>query len=237
MYYVTIERVQSVINTSKIMDIEAFGLLSTKTIERLSGIATSVTLKKGETLFWEKEQVDAVYAVIGGKVAILRYSGNGQKRIFFILDSGALINEVVFDNLPVSVVAEAFEATEVLRFPKEELTAIMKDDFQLTTNIMCSMGKKQRRLYRQLKNTVPIKIDKKLAAKLWKLSKDYGVPEGEWQRIDLKITVTSLSHLMGSPRETISRALKTLIEAGIVKWEDKQLLVREEEILDYYRGD
>lgn len=221
----------------KINKIEAFMGLSEETIKQLSEIARPIILKKGETLFWEKEQVDAVYAVTSGKFAILRYSGNGQKRIFFILDSGALINEVVFDDLPVSVVAEAFEASEVIRFSKDEIRTIMRDDFQLTTNIMCSMGKKQRRLYRQLKNSVPIKIDKKLAAKLWKLSKDYGVKEDDWLRIELKITVTSLSHLMGSPRETISRALKTLIEAGIVKWEGKRLLIKEVEILEYYRGE
>jgi len=222
---------------NNIRTIEAFMTLAPDTIEKLAVIATTVTLKKGETLFWEKDQVDAVYAVFSGKVAILRYSGNGQKRIFFILDSGALINEVVFDNLPVSVVAEAFENSEVMRFPKEALMSVMKEDFQLTQNIMCSMGKKQRRLYRQLKNTVPIKIDKKLAAKLWKLAKDYGVKEGDWARIELKITVTSLSHLMGSPRETISRALKTLIEEEIVKWDKKQLLVKEKDILAYYRGE
>lgn len=220
-----------------IKQIEAFATLSEDTISKLADIAMPMSVKKGETLFWEKDQVDAVYAVTSGKFAILRYSGTGQKRIFFILDSGALINEVVFDNLPVSVVAEAFEDSELLSFPKDAITTIMMADFQLTTNIMCSMGKKQRRLYRQLKNTVPIKIDKKLAAKLWKLSKDYGIVDEEWIRIDLKITVTSLSHLMGSPRETISRALKTLIESGVVKWKGKQLMVKEKEILDYYRGE
>lgn len=220
-----------------ILKIEAFTDLADETIKQLADIASAMPLKKAETLFWEKDQVDAIYAVIKGKIAILRYSGNGQKRIFFILDSGALINEVAFDNLPVSVVAEAFEKSEVLRFPKEALAKIMMTDFQLTTNIMCSMGKKQRRLYRQLKNTVPIKIDKKLAAKLWKLSKDYGVNAEGWTRIDLQITVTSLSHLMGSPRETISRALKTLTEEGVVMWKDKRLYVQEEAILSYYRGE
>ncbi len=218
-----------------IRKIEAFEMLSEDTIERISKIADDVDLKKGETLFWEKDQIDAVYAIVEGKAAMLRYSGAGQKRIFFILNEGALINEVAFDNLPVSVVCEAFETAKLLRFPKIEFLEIMREDFDLTYNIMCSMGKKQRRLYRQLKNTVPIKVDKKLAAKLWKLSKDYGVVEDEWIRIDLKMSVTNLSYLMGSSRETISRALKLLLDLCIVKWDKKQLLVKEQDILDYYR--
>lgn len=225
------------IDTCIIRKVQAFSSLSDETISKISKIAVDVTLKKGETLFWEKDQVDAVYALISGKTAMLRYSGSGQKRIFFILNEGALINEVAFDNLPVSVVCEAFENAHLLRMPKLLFLEIMREDFDLTYNVMCSMGKKQRRLYRQLKNTVPIKVDKKLAAKLWKLSKDYGVTNGQWIRIDLKMSVTNLSYLMGSSRETISRALNKLIDLGIVKWDKKQILVKEKEILEYYRSE
>ena len=225
------------IDKSKIKKIKAFSGLSENTISKLAAIAVDVKLKKGETLFWEKDQVDAVYALVSGKTAMLRYSGSGQKRIFFILNEGALINEVAFDNLPVSVVCEAFEKAHLLRLPKSDFLDIMREDFDLTYNIMCSMGKKQRRLYRQLKNTVPIKVDKKLAAKLWKLSKDYGVESGEWTRIDLKMSVTNLSYLMGSSRETISRALNKLIDLGIVKWDKKQMMVKEKEVLEYYRSE
>lgn len=221
---------------NQIDKVEAFHDLAKSTKEKIALVAVEVELKKGETLFWEKDQVDAVYALVDGKAALLRYSGSGQKRIFFILDKGELINEVVFDNLPVSVVCEAFEEAKLLKLPKSDFLEIMKMDFDLTYKIMCSMGKKQRRLYRQLKNTVPIKVDKKLAAKLWKLSKDYGIKEGEWLRIDLNMSVTNLSYLMGSSRETISRALKTLIDHDIVKWDKKQILVREKEVLEYYRS-
>lgn len=225
------------VSRSDVKTIDAFAGLDESTIGKMTGIASIVQLKKGETLFWEKDQIDAVYAVLTGKVALLRFSGSGQKRIFFILSEGSLVNEVVFDNLPVSVVCEAFENAVLLKFPKLEFMEIMKADFALTYSIMCSMGKKQRRLYRQLKNTVPIKVDKKLAAKLWKLSKDYGKREGQWVRIDLKMSVTNLSYLMGSSRETISRALNALIDMGFVKWDNKQLMVLDEEILEYYRGD
>ncbi len=75
---------------------------------------------------------------------MLRYSGSGQKRIFFILNEGALINEVAFDNLPVSVVCEAFEKAHLVQLPKLEFLDIMRDDFDLTYNIMCSMGKKTK---------------------------------------------------------------------------------------------
>ncbi|WP_252187478.1 Crp/Fnr family transcriptional regulator [Anaeromonas gelatinilytica] len=224
------------ISIEQICCIKAFKNLEKDTQQKILSICESHVYKKGQILFLEKDQVNVFYAILSGKVAMSRYSGWGQKRIFFILGVGELINEVVFDDLPVSVVCEVFENATILKFRKKDFLNIMKEDFTLTLNIMNSIGRKQRRLYRQLKNTVPIKMDKKLAAKLWKLSRDYGIQRDEWIQINLKITVTHLSYMLGSSRETISRAMTILIEAGIIKWQGKQLLVREEKLLQYYRN-
>ncbi|GKT16582.1 hypothetical protein ADUPG1_004142, partial [Aduncisulcus paluster] len=43
-----------------IRKIQPFADLSERTVERIAGIASLVELKKGETLFWEKDQVNAV---------------------------------------------------------------------------------------------------------------------------------------------------------------------------------
>lgn len=224
------------LSIEQIASIKAFQNTQIDTQEKIHSIAKVNYYKKGQILFFEKDQVNLFYVILSGKVSMSRYSGWGQKRIFFILGEGELINEVVFDDLPISVVCEIFEDAAILQFRKEDFLDIMKQDFDLTLSIINSIGKKQRRLYRQLKNTVPIKMDKKLAAKLWKLSRDYGIRKDGWIQINLQITVTYLSYMLGSSRETISRAMTTLIEAGIVKWEGKRLFVREEELLVYYRN-
>ena len=41
--------------------------------------------------------------------------------------------------------------------------------------VINSLSMKVRRLYRQIKNATPIKIEKRVAAKLWKLARDYGI--------------------------------------------------------------
>lgn len=215
--------------------IKAFGHIHNDTKRKIQTVAKQLSYKKGEFIFHEKDQVECFYAVLEGKVSMSRYSGWGQKRIFFILGEGELINEVVFDEYPVSVVAEVFEPARILEFRKNDFLDIMREDFDLTLAIMNSIGKKQRRLYRQLKNTLPIKMDKKLAAKLWKLSRDYGVSADGWTHIDMKITVTYLSYMLGSSRETISRAMTLLIDKGIIRWQDKNLYVKEKALLDYYR--
>lgn len=224
------------VSLSDIQKITAFKDTNNKSSEQIREIATRRFLKKNEVLFLEKDRITCFYAILDGKVSLSRYSSNGQKRVFFILSEGELVNEVVFDELPVSVVCEGFEDTCILEFKKQDFLKIMENDFSLTMNILNSIGRKQRRLYRQLKNTVPIKMDKRLAAKLWKLSKDYGIDQGEWTIIDLKITITYLSYMLGSSRETISRAMKVLLESDFVQWEEKKLMVKEKDLRHYFRS-
>ena len=112
----------------------------------------------------------------------------------------------------------------------------MKKDFELTKIIISSLTKKVRRTYRQLKNSTPIKVEKRVAAKLWKLSKDYGVQVKEGTLIDLNISITYLADMFGTPRETISRAIKLLQQKELIIYENKKIIVKDREVLsDFFK--
>jgi cAMP-binding proteins - catabolite gene activator and regulatory subunit of cAMP-dependent protein kinases len=217
--------------------IPLFNEVNNQTLELLKAKAFKLKLNKGEILFYEKQQVNKIYLVLHGKVTMYRNSEEGQKRVVYILSNGDFINEVIFDDLPASINCEAFEESFILCFYKKDLLEIMAGDFQLTKIIISSMARKIRRLYRQLKNTVPIKIDKKLSAKLWKLCKDYGVKTEEGTLIDMNISITYLADMLGSTRETISRCMKSFEKKGMLKFIGKKILVRDPvELSLYFRG-
>lgn len=233
------------ISINDINKIFAFLDLSESSKMQILHIGKQKELKKGELLFRSKDNIENFYTILSGKVSMYRVNSEGQKRVFFLLGEGELINEVLFDDLPVSVDCEAFENSIIMQLSKVEFLKIMEQDFDLTMKILNSIGKKQRRLYRQLKNTLPIGIEKKLAAKLWKLSKDYGLCDEKvisnfgidsgWKRINMNISTTYISYMIGASRETISRAMKVLQELNSCTWIERELYVAEEELLKYYR--
>ena len=224
----------NIVSLTDISNLSIFNNLNTTTIQNLKCKATKLKLVKGNLLFFEKDVVTSVYIVLEGKVSLFRTLAEDHKKIFFILNEGETINEVIFDNLPASVSCEAFEDSIILALNKTDLLNIMSTDFQLTVNIINHMSKKIRRLYRQLKNTVPIKVDKRVAAKLWKLSKDYGIEVEDGTLIDLNISIEYLSHMLGSARETVSRCLKKLEKNGLIKFEFKKIIVINRENLSKY---
>ncbi|WP_319372023.1 Crp/Fnr family transcriptional regulator [uncultured Ilyobacter sp.] len=236
-------------NCDYMKKIPAFSDLEKETLKKLQKTGELFEIKKGNMLFFEKDLVNKIYIIITGKISIFRYSQKAQRRVIYILGDGELVNEVIFDDLPSSVNAEAFEKTLLLKYDKKDLEEIMRSDFQLTKNITNSMGKKVRRLYRQLKNTIPLSLDKKVAAKLWKISKDYGISCNlngyncssfteectPWTGINFGLTITYLADMLGSSRESVSREMKKMEAKGYIKWEGKKLLVKREELRKFYR--
>lgn len=112
----------------------------------------------------------------------------------------------------------------------------MQNDFQLTKDIISYMERRIRRLYRQLKNSISIKVDKKLAAKLYRLSREFGVCCGEWTLLNVNITVTYLADMLGCKRETVSRMIKVLQKEELIKIDNKGFYVKETELSRYFKS-
>ena len=208
-----------------------FDKVNNETLSRLNDICYIRELKKNEHLFRDKEIINSIYIVKSGKVALYKQSESAQKKVIFILGKESIINEIIIDDLPSSINCEAFENAEIICFDRIKFIDIMKDDFELSKIIINSLAIKVRRLYRQSKNSIPIKVEKRVAAKLWKLSRDYGREVEEGTLIDLSITITYLADMFGAPRETISRALKILNNQGLIINKNKKIIIPDREKL------
>jgi len=226
----------SQITIRQLKDLSLFECVEDKTLELIKASLLIKKLKKSQILFAERQSMEYIYIVLEGKVSMYRLSEKGQKRVVYILNKGEMINEVIFDDYSSSINCEGFEDSVIISILKIDLLNIMQEDFKLTEVIMWSMSKKIRRLYRQIKNTVPTKMDKRVAAKLWKLSKDYGVETQEGILIDVKINITYLADMLGSSRETISRALKELEIMDMVKIQNRKFIVNREKLSQYFKG-
>lgn len=220
----------------QLKSLSLFSDIEDKTLDLLRTKMITKSLKKSQILYTVRQCINNIYIVLEGRVTIYRTSEMGQKKVIFILNKGEIINDAIFDSYTSSSNCEAFEDSEITSISKVDLLNIMKQDFKLTEVILRSMSKKIRRLYRQIKNTVPTKVDKKVAAKLWKLSKDYGVDTKEGVLINVKISITYLSDMLGSSRETISRAIKKLEKMEMVKTKDKKFIVNREKLNQFFKS-
>lgn len=185
-----------------------------------------VTYKKNQTIFRAKETVQNIYVLLSGKTIIYNLTHAGKRKILFIFGKGTLLNEHVFDDHVTSFYCEAIENCTVFVIQMEVFMECMKKDFLLIKSVLNAQERKMWRLGHQLKNTVgSIYMERKLAAKLWKLARDFGIERPEGIEIDINMTITFLADMLGAPRETTSKTCKALSDYGLISMKKKRITI------------
>lgn len=211
--------------------------ISPELSETLVNAGKIIEYPKGKILMRQREPVDAIYFQLSGKSMIYNLTHHGKRKILFIYGKGTLLNENIFNNYNASVYCETLEKSKVLVITVSDMNRLMEQNYSLVKAIIEAQEKKIWRLGHQLKNTnSSIFLEKKLAAKLWKLSRDFGIDTEKGREIDINLSVTFLADMLGVSRETTSRVFSTLVGLGLVKQNKKRIIILDGEALsDYYR--
>ncbi len=173
--------------------------------------------KKGEYLFRVRETVSAVYILVSGYAVLERVNRSNDRRAIFLMNEGKLLNEIILERPVSSINCYAMTDLEVIKIPREQFLEIMEGDFCFTKVVLDSMADKIRRLYHQVENTTKMmKLDKQIASRLWKFSRDYGIAYPEYRELPFRMNITFLADLVGSNRETVSRIVKDFSEQGLL---------------------
>lgn len=206
-----------------------------ETLERLEQCGRVRALAKGELIIQARQPQQDVYIQMAGKSMVYNLTHTGDRKILFIFGPGALLNEHVLNLNEASTYCEAIEPGTAFTVPTSEFLRLMKGDFALTCGVLAAQEQKIWRLGHQLKNTVgSIYLERKLAAKLWKLSRDFGIPGPEGIEIDVTLPVTMLADMLGAPRETTSRLCKKLTDHGLIRMTGKRIYIADPEKMSHF---
>lgn len=204
-------------------EMAVFHGVAPETVEYLWKVGKVYEYPKGTVLIRGKEPVAYVYIQMSGKSILYNLTHNGNRKILFVFGRDMLLNEHVFNHHLTSIYCETIEKSEIFMIPVAEFTKQMAIDFKLTENVLEAQERKMWRLSHQLKNTMSsIYLERKLASKLWKLSRDFGIDKEYGREIDINMSITFLADMLGVSRETTSRVCSTLVEQGLIQVNKKE---------------
>ena len=222
---------------NRLNQLEFFADVAPETVKRLWDIGKVVCVSKGTVLMRAKEPTPFIYFQLTGKSMVYNLTHQGKRKILFIFGKGMMLNEHVLNDRTTSIYCETIDKSEIFAIPTAEFVKIMAEDFTLVKQVLESQEKKMWRLSHQLKNTMSsIYLERKLASKLWKLCRDFGIRKDEGIEIDINMTITFLADMLGVSRETTSRVCSTLTEHGLMKMNKKRIIIIDPDKLSaFYR--
>ncbi|MCI8551021.1 MAG: Crp/Fnr family transcriptional regulator [Lachnospiraceae bacterium] len=202
-----------------------------ETRKSLTACGKAVLYSKGSLCLRAGEDNHSLFFILDGKVIIYNLTKTGGRKILFILGRGNLANESVTQNYN-SIFCETLEPCRFLKVPRRDFLSMMENDFSLTSSLLRHQEQKIRRLEYQLKNTVGnVYLERKLASKLWKLARDFGVSTPQGTLIDMELSVTFLADLLGVPRENTSRTCRKFCRFGLILMDKKRITIPDTEKL------
>ena len=202
---------------------------STLDPEEIRGIARKTlerSFAKGKVLFLEGEHCLGLYLVKTGRIRIFKSSPDGREQVLLTAGTGATFNDVpVFDGGLNLASAAALELSIVYIIPKEILLSLLTDcpAAQSITELLAVR-------LRHLTTVVEDLSFRSVISRLAKMLLDLAVAE-EGQSPVPRLTQDEMATIIGSVRDVVGRALRTLEKKNAIKIEGQRILVIDQEKL------
>jgi CRP/FNR family transcriptional regulator, cyclic AMP receptor protein len=216
--------------------VDTVGLLRQVTIFRelpepvLSDLATRVRPREAEAgslIVSAEEAGDALYVIASGKVKVVLYGETGREIILSILHGGDFFGEMsLLDRQPRSANVVALEASQLLTLDREAFQTHLGANPTTALAVLAEMSRRLRHADEVIGNLALLDVYARVA----RIIRDLAVKGGE--RVDGGLlirerpTQQEIAGLIGTSRETVSRALNDFTRRGLLEMQGKQILVR-----------
>lgn len=211
---------------------ECFSNLPDDVLDALARCGSSRTFRKKSVLMQEGDKAEAVFFLVSGKVKLAKMNPEGQEKLLTIVRSGEMFGEIsAFDGGMSPYQAEALEKVTVITVPLSQFVQLVETHPALALACIRIEAKRLRQAYRHMKNLALLDTHGRIAARLFKLCRDFGRQEGESIRIGLNLTRQEMAQLIGTSRETVSRVLAEYERMGIIEVDRHQIIVHDIEEL------
>lgn len=201
-------------------------ILSAKEFERVKKAALELSFAHGEIIFLEGEPSRGLYVVKSGQVRIFKTSPEGREQVLLIAQPGDSFNDVaVFDGEPNPASSSALEAATIYLIPRETVLSLVAG-----CPVALEIIKLLARRLRHLATVVESLSFGTVLSRLAKLLLDLAVREEGTAPIP-RLTQEEMAAMVGSVRDVIGRALRTLERTGAVKIDSHRILVVDPEKL------
>jgi len=193
--------------------------------DQLATLAQAASRRKyeaGQTVFLEGEPCEGLYIVQQGWLKAAKFSPGGREQVLHFLSPGEVFNAIgVLAGIPNPATAIALEPTTLWLIRREVLHQLLADHPDLAWNVIQDMAQRILHLVKLVENLSLQTVETRLARLLLEQAADGVIQRRRWA------TQSEMAARLGTVPDVLSRALRTLVEEGLIAVSRQQI-----EILD-----
>ena len=204
--------------------IPLFGRVSEGDLEELATHLIERRFPKNATVVEEGLPGDYMYIIREGRVSVSKLSDDGREKILEFLEAGDFFGEMsLLDNAPRSASVRALTETRILALSRADFLAVLKRSPGLAMAVIQELTRRRRQIDEQASSLSFQRVKERTKGLLVRLAKDETGRDGI--HVTPALTHQQIADMIGTSRETVTRALKGLKEAGWLQQEGKKYLV------------
>lgn len=178
----------------------------------MTSIAIHRKMKKGEVLFEQGDQGDALFAVTSGSLEVSELSADGRKLNLNILHEGDVFGEIcLFDPGVRTATVTALENCSVSGIRNADMIRALLDTPKLNVDMIQLAGRRLRWIASQLSDQVFLPLPARLARKILHL-----MDNGPTKTDTLAMSQSDLAEFVGASREAVSKTLSLWKSDGVI---------------------
>ncbi len=210
-----------------------FSDLSPAELERFAEVAREREYPKNSVILFEDDPGDALYVVSGGQVKVVLIGEDGREVILSVLSDGDFFGEMsLIDDEPRSAHVIAMRDSRLLVLRRDDFQQQLQEHPSIALKVLKVMVQRLRRADAKIGGLVLLDVNGRVAKLLLDLADESGGP-----RITRKLTHHTIAQMIGSSRETVSRAMRELVERGLIDVTRREITIKDREGLSSLTGE
>jgi CRP/FNR family cyclic AMP-dependent transcriptional regulator len=206
--------------------------LSREEIKELSRRIPDTHYYRGQLLYTPKERSEALFMLKKGRVRIYRVGHDGREFTLTVVGTGTVFGEMSLTAQQLeNAYAEAMERVVVCKMRKHDFERLIMDKPQVGLKVMAVLSERLSLAEDRMEDIALKEVPARLASFILQLVESEGVMTPEGPKIPTRYTHRQLATMIGSKRETVTKAFTLLQQSGAVQLKRRRIHVKDIEAL------
>lgn len=193
---------------------------------KIANCKSSYTIKKGEPIFEEGENVNGIFCVKDGVCKLSKLSPNGKDQIVKLVSKGELLGQrSMISDEPVNLSAIALEDMEVCFIPKSEIMGLFNQNNNFSMNVMRAICGDLKEADDHMVTMAQKTVKERLAETLLYLKDTFGTNDD--QSLKTQLSREELASMIGTATESCIRLLSDFNKNGLIEIKGKKIYLKD----------